>query len=174
MLTRRNCILGLCPSLRKGRLGVSLCFALLQHGASSSALRAGDYPPPNSTLTSHTPLSLAMPRQKTLRQAQRLLLNKWRNMKTVSKTKFSLGQCVATPGAREALRSAEQSPIEFLARHVRGDWGEVSEHDAEANALALEQGFRILSAYRTWLGEELWIITEADRSVTTILLPDEY
>lgn len=95
-------------------------------------------------------------------------------METKSRTNFSLGICVATPGALEALRESEQSALEFLARHVRGDWGDVSEDDARENDLSTEQGSRILSAYSTWLGKRLWIITEADRSVTTLLTPEEY
>ena len=87
---------------------------------------------------------------------------------------FSLGQIVATPGALEALERAAQSPATFLDRHVSGDWGEVCNEDKQANNEALEKGFRILSAYHTRTGTKLWIITEADRSATTILLPKEY
>lgn len=87
---------------------------------------------------------------------------------------FSLGQIVATPGALEALEKAQQAPMEFLARHVRGDWGDVSEEDAEANEQSLKDGSRILSSYRTKLGEKLWIITEADRSSSCLLTPNEY
>ena len=78
------------------------------------------------------------------------------------------------PGALEALREAGQSAQEFLARHARGDWEEVGKDDAEENELSIEHGFRILSAYRTRNGKRLWIITEANRSATTILLPEEY
>lgn len=87
---------------------------------------------------------------------------------------FPLGQCVATPGALEALQQAGQSPSEFLDRHVRGDWGDVCEEDAEANELALKDGSRIFSVYQTQDGTKLWCITEADRSSTCILLPEEY
>ena len=92
----------------------------------------------------------------------------------VSCVKFSLGQVVATPGALGALQRAGQSAQEFLARHAVGDWGDLDAHDRRENALALREGFRLLSAYRTTTGERLWLITEADRSVTTLLLPDEY
>jgi hypothetical protein len=88
--------------------------------------------------------------------------------------RFALGTLVATPGALEALEDSGQSPAEFLARHCSGDWGEVDQADAAENELSVEQGFRILSAYSTRRGVKLWIITEADRSATTILLPDEY
>lgn len=88
--------------------------------------------------------------------------------------KFPLGQLVATPGALGALQEAGQLPTDFLARHVRGDYGEVCEDDKRLNDEALVNGSRILSAYRTLLGVRLWIITEADRSSTCILLPEEY
>jgi len=88
--------------------------------------------------------------------------------------RFALGQTVITPGAEEALQIAGQTAIEFLRRHMSGDWGELSEDDIRENELSLEQGFRLLSRYETTKGERLWIITEADRSATTILLPNEY
>ena len=88
--------------------------------------------------------------------------------------RFSLGQVVATPGALEALRSAEQEPVGFLARHVTGDWGDLEEEDKQENELSVEQGYRILSAYTLSDETRVWIITEADRSATTILLPSEY
>lgn len=87
---------------------------------------------------------------------------------------FPLGRVLITPGAIEALEEAGQMPNEFLDRHARCDWGNVDEHDRRENELSLEQGFRLLSAYKTTKGERLWIITEADRSATTILLPSEY
>jgi hypothetical protein len=92
----------------------------------------------------------------------------------VRKPLFDLGQVVATPGALAALERAHQAPGEFLARHVSGDWGEVPREDKTENEFSLLNDTRILSAYRTKLGERLWILTEADRSVTTILLPEEY
>jgi hypothetical protein len=88
---------------------------------------------------------------------------------------FSPGQLVATPGALAALAKAGQTPLEFLARHVCGDWGELTEEDRKENQVSLERGFRLQSSYRTNAGDtKLWVITEADRSVTTILLPEEY
>jgi len=92
----------------------------------------------------------------------------------VSRPKFAIGQLVATPGALEVLVEAEQTPIEFVVRHVRGDWGEVCEEDKQANEDALQHGERLLSAYHTKKGVKLWVITEADRSSTCILLPEEY
>ena len=88
--------------------------------------------------------------------------------------RFALGQTVITPGAEEALQIAGQTAIEFLRRHMSGDWGELSDDDIKENDRSVEQGFRLLSCYQTTNGERLWIITEADRSTTTILLPIEY
>ena len=81
---------------------------------------------------------------------------------------------MATPGALAALERAKQEPREFLDRHVAGDWGEVPQEDKVENEVSVLNGYRVLSAYRTKLGERLWILTEADRSLTTILLPEEY
>lgn len=89
-------------------------------------------------------------------------------------TRFALGQTYIAPGAEEALMIAGQTGIEFLRRHMSNDWGELSDEDARENELSLNEGSRLLSAYRTAKGQKLWIITEADRSSTTILLPDEY
>jgi hypothetical protein len=96
-----------------------------------------------------------------------------------SQPKFTLGQIVATPAAIHALQQAGQSAAEFLNRHARGDWGEVGEEDSRLNDEALLDGSRLLPAYRTSLGEKLWVITEAaddagKRAATTILLPSEY
>jgi hypothetical protein len=87
---------------------------------------------------------------------------------------FELGQIVATPGALAALKKAGQLPGEFLMRHVSREWGDLDEEDRKENDYCLERGFWLLSAYKTNAGDRLWIITEADRSVTTLLLPEEY
>jgi len=87
---------------------------------------------------------------------------------------FPLGQVVATLGALAALERAKQPPTCFLARHAIGDWGELEPTDVAENKYSLIHGFRLLSSYQTDAGEKLWIITEADRSATTLLLPDEY
>ncbi|MGC9395648.1 MAG: hypothetical protein ACP5J4_12420 [Anaerolineae bacterium] len=87
---------------------------------------------------------------------------------------FSLGQVVGTPGALNALEEAGQHPLALLARHVTGDWGELDDEDQAENDLSVEQGFRILSAYTLETGTRIWVITEADRSATTFLLPSEY
>ena len=91
-----------------------------------------------------------------------------------SPTPLCLGQLVATPGALAAMTAAGNNAAEFLARHRSGDWGEVPADDWQANNDARVAGDRILSAYRLKDQTRIWIITEADRSVTTILLPDEY
>jgi len=87
---------------------------------------------------------------------------------------FDLGLVVATPGALNALRRSGESPASFVQRHVQGDFGEVDQEDRQANEEAIRDGSRILSAYKTKAGERLWLITEADRSSTCILLPEEY
>jgi hypothetical protein len=92
----------------------------------------------------------------------------------LSQPRFKLGQVVATPGALEALEDAGQLLGEFLRKHVSGDWGDVEPDDRHENETSIEGGFRILSAYKTSKGVRLWVITEADRSSTCILLPEEY
>ena len=94
--------------------------------------------------------------------------------KTTKPPLFDLGQLVATPGALAALEKTGQNAMEFLSRHVTGDWGDLPEEDKTENQFSLEKGFRILSSYLTTAGDKLWVITEADRSHTTLLLPDEY
>ena len=88
--------------------------------------------------------------------------------------KFLLGQLVATPGALAAISQANQDPVELLSRHQHGDWGEVPEEDKQENEFSVLNDLRILSAYTLTTGVKIWILTEADRSVTTILLPSEY
>jgi hypothetical protein len=92
----------------------------------------------------------------------------------VTAARFPPGRIVATPGALAALEEAGASPGIFLKRHLTGDWGEVDDHDRRENELSVVQGFRLLSAYTLSNGTKLWIITEADRSATTLLLPSEY
>jgi hypothetical protein len=87
---------------------------------------------------------------------------------------FDLGQIVATPGALIALAEAGQTPLEFISRHAAGDWGELDDDDRRENERSLHDGCRLLSAYTLSNGTRIWIITEADRSATTILLPQEY
>ncbi len=87
---------------------------------------------------------------------------------------FSLGQVVATPGAMDALSKAIETPIALLKRHQSGDWGDLCQEDKEENDLSVKEGYRILSAYILSTGVKVWVITEADRSATTFLLPEEY
>ena len=88
--------------------------------------------------------------------------------------RFSLGLVYATPGALSAFEQADESCIPFLKRHALCDWGDCCPEDREANNFALENGFRLFSVYHLTDGTKIWIITEADRSATTILLPEEY
>jgi hypothetical protein len=88
--------------------------------------------------------------------------------------RFPLGRVVATPGALRVLEEANQNAFEFLAKHQAGDWGELCEEDIRENEFSVLNGFRILSAYRTRNDVKIWVITEADRSATTLLLPEEY
>jgi len=90
------------------------------------------------------------------------------------KTLFPLGKLVATPGAIELLRHLQLNPFDYISRHWQGDWGDLEAHDVIANVSALRHGTRLLSSYRLNDHDKLWIITEADRSVTTLLLPEEY
>lgn len=87
---------------------------------------------------------------------------------------FPLGRTVATPNALAILQAAGQTPFEFLARHEYGDWGECNEADARENDLALKEGSRIFSVYKTRTSEALWVITESDRSSTCVLAPSDY
>jgi hypothetical protein len=95
-------------------------------------------------------------------------------MTTNGKARFPLGQIVATPGALELLRESGENAAKFLNRHVQGDFGEVPDEDRRLNNEAIVEGSRIMSAYRTAKGERLWVITEADRSSTCLLKPEEY
>ena len=87
--------------------------------------------------------------------------------------KFSLGQVVATRGALSLMEERGINPLLLLARHARGDWGDLDDEDKRANDQALVDGTRLFSAC-AFGDARLWVITEWDRSVTTILLPDEY
>ena len=87
------------------------------------------------------------------------------------KSLFPLGQVVATPGALAALEEAGQTPFEFILRHAQGDWGDIPAEDVKENEFSLVNGFRLFSAYHTANGAKIYVITEWDRSVTTVLLP---
>lgn len=94
-------------------------------------------------------------------------------MNTTTGPRFSMGRIVATPGALHLLEVHGRHPTEFLARHASGDWGDVPPEDALANEAALMTGSRLLSAYPVGNGR-IWIVSEASREVTTLLMPEEY
>ncbi len=88
---------------------------------------------------------------------------------------LSLGRVLATPGALRALSEAGEDPLRLLVRHAAGDWGNLDAQDRRENERSLKNGWRVLSSYPFGEGgAKVWVITEADRSVTTILLPEEY
>jgi len=86
--------------------------------------------------------------------------------------RFALGQTVITPNALEHLQPDEV--LRALKRHAAGDWGDVCPEDREENELSLRGGFRLFSVYRSVAGDKFWVITEADRSATTVLMPEDY
>jgi hypothetical protein len=88
--------------------------------------------------------------------------------------RFPFGQVVATQGAVAAFEQSGEHPLMYLQRHTHGDWGELEAEDAAENEFSLVNGLRLLSAYTLKDGTRIWVITEADRSVTTLLLPEEY
>ena len=87
---------------------------------------------------------------------------------------FPLGRLVATSAALQALAGAGRTAAEFIGRHVRGDWSEMGAEDAGANTVAVFEGSRILSSFALDDEQRVWVITEADRSLTTVLLPSDY
>jgi len=90
------------------------------------------------------------------------------------KRRLSLGRVLSTPAALDAMEQAGVSPTLYLRRHATGDWGELSEEDRQENELSVEQGFRVMSVYRLPSDVKMYVITEADRSATTFLLPADY
>jgi len=96
----------------------------------------------------------------------------------MSEALFDYGQLVATPGALGLLAEYHLNSLEFLNRHITGDWGDVDSSDAKANELALSDGSRLFSSYRIGDTDKIWVITEAEfegkRASTCILLPSEY
>ncbi|OHB51747.1 MAG: hypothetical protein A2Y12_01290 [Planctomycetes bacterium GWF2_42_9] len=101
------------------------------------------------------------------------------NIKEI-KPRFSLGQVVATRGAIDAFNEAGEEPLKYLCQYASGDWGKTSTEDKKLNDQAiafegnLDKQVRVLSVYELSSGVRIWIITEWDRSLTTILLPSEY
>jgi hypothetical protein len=123
-------------------------------------------------LTEGDPVKLIHPH---LKGAKTKDIRKKETMNTTSKKPlFALGQVVATPGALELLEVTGQSPSQFIARHHSGDWGDaLCDEDKQLNDAALQDGSRLFSAYKLGKGK-IWVITEADRSSTCVLLPSEY
>ena len=132
--------------------------SIFPHGALGGPAR-GEEPP-------------SAPRGRISRGWQAAMMEEIMHQFEDKKNTFRLGQVVSTPGALEQIPTPEL--WQALSRHSKGDWGECCADDWKENELSLKEGFRILSVYRTVGGTKFWIITEADRSVTTVLLPEEY
>ena len=92
--------------------------------------------------------------------------------KSLPIAKFRLGKIVSTPNALVQL--SQDDILAGIERHQAGDWGEMDEHDRQENEFALQNGFRLLSVYRSAAGVKFWIITESDRSSSTVLMPEDY
>jgi hypothetical protein len=93
---------------------------------------------------------------------------------TPSPARFPLGRFFLTQGAIEALEEGSQSPQDFISRHARLEQGELCDEDHRENLFSVDKPLRIFSAFKTANGVKVWVITEADRSATTLLLPSEY
>jgi hypothetical protein len=91
---------------------------------------------------------------------------------TIMFVPFELGRLLITPHAQDELDPADV--FDGIQRHSTGDWGELDEEDRQENELSLREGFRLISAYIARNGTRFWVITEADRSSTTVLLPPDY
>ena len=94
------------------------------------------------------------------------------NGEPTPRPRFSLGRCYITANALRHL--AHDDVLLALRRHHAGDWGDVNEHDRQANEVALEEGMRLFSVYHSATGRKFWIITKADRTLTTVMLPEDY
>lgn len=94
------------------------------------------------------------------------------NAPQIPKALFRLGRILATPNALNKL--AQDDILTAIRRHQAGDWGDVDDHDRQANDRALTEGTRLFSVYHSATGLKFWLITEADRSVSTVLLPEDY
>lgn len=87
---------------------------------------------------------------------------------------FAPGHIVATPNALGVLNTANVTPMDLLRRHLAGDWGDLDNEDKHANDQAVTHGSRVFSSYILETGDKVWVITEADRSSTCLLLPEDY
>jgi hypothetical protein len=135
------------------------------------------YAQPNEEGTAIVPISHR--RQANLTDfaelwASNLIDQGWLEQSEQTPERFPMGSVVSTPGALAALREAGQDPRELLARHQAGDWGTLSDEDRLENDFSVQHGLRVLSAYTLSTGVTVWLISEADRSVSTFLLPSEY
>ena len=92
----------------------------------------------------------------------------------LSQPRFRAGQLVMTTGVNDLVQRGALNPAPYIQRHLNGDWGDLCDEDRRSNDAALKNGDRLFSSYRITPDLKLWIITEWDRSVTTLLLPDEY
>ncbi|WP_244097744.1 hypothetical protein [Burkholderia anthina] len=95
-------------------------------------------------------------------------------LQETSQVSFKLGRIFATPAALDVVNAARVSIVDLLIRHVRGDWGDLSEYDRQQNELSVDADLRLLSSYVLPNGQAVWVITEWDRSSTTFLLPGDY
>jgi hypothetical protein len=93
-------------------------------------------------------------------------------MSVIPLAKFRLGKIVSTPGALDHL--TQDDILLAFQRHQAGDWGDVSENDRQENELSLKQGCRLWSVYHAVNGIKFWLITEANRAATTVLMPEDY
>jgi hypothetical protein len=100
--------------------------------------------------------------------------NKGGSMTTTNTPRFELSRIFGTPMALAVVKRAGESALGLLKRHPHGDFGDLHDDDVQANELALRRGMRVLSVFVFSTEERVWLITEADRSSTTILLPEEY
>jgi hypothetical protein len=129
-----------------------------------TAVRRGAYPRPDVSAPRSVPSRVAEPGDRRARGPEVASFP----------VRFPLGRLVATPGALAALERAGAYPVRYLARHATCDWGDVDAEDWAANDRALVDGERLLSGYALPNGERLLLITEADRSATSLILPEEY
>ncbi|VBT19815.1 hypothetical protein [Burkholderia pseudomallei] len=95
-------------------------------------------------------------------------------LEPLSPARFTLGRLIMTAGVDTLIHQGRLNPLPYLRRHLRADWGDLCDADRRRNDAALAQGDRLLSSYQVTSDVTLWIITEWDRSVTTLLLPSEY
>lgn len=102
------------------------------------------------------------------------MIDKSQKPPATPKPLFALGQVVATTGALNAMAELDVLPLTLIYRHATGDWGDLSTDDQQQNLLAIRSGLRIFSSYKLSTSTKIWIITEADRSSTTLLLPEDY